>query len=287
MPDDVIWNPPAATGTPAFDPQLQRKAIAEACRVLDAEAAGPVLARYLRQSIGLPLRGRDGTSSWLKLVVAPDTRRWWDRQAEIEADEVFGTVPRPSILRAFEWEAGGLHWHALQFSLAHSRAISERAWITGQRTSIPDQWLGELKHAVNNISRVPLTRWCLHPGTAARMISQRFGGNVPFEIDEWRTAHGDLNWSNLTAPVFAILDWEFWGAAPRGFDAATLLAHTFNDPPLFRRIEALFSDDLDTPSGVVARLYRYARRLQDIEDGKLDPREHRLIESEARRLLRK
>ena len=287
MSDAAAWNPPAASDIPGFEPRRQREAIAEACRILDADPHGPVFARHWRQSIGLPLLGRDGTSSWLKLVVAPDTRRWSDRQAEIEAGEIFGTVPRPSILRTFEWDADGLHWHAMQFSLAPSPAVSTRSWIARPLASIDDRWLRELKHAIDAISRVPLQRWLVHPGNVARLIARRFGRKAPYEIDEWRTAHGDLNWSNLTAPDFAILDWEFWGAAPRGLDAANLLAHTFNDPDLFRRIEAMFAEDLETPSGVVARLYRYSRRLQDIEAGKLDPREHRRIESETRRLLRR
>jgi hypothetical protein len=130
---------------------------------------------------------------------------------------------------------GGARWYALQFSLAPSRAVSERSWLSEPLGSVDDRWLVELKQAVDRISAAPLTRWHLHPGTAARVITQRFGRTAPYQIDEWRTAHGGLNWNNLTAPRLSILDWELWGAAPRGFDAATLLAHTFNDPALFRR----------------------------------------------------
>jgi hypothetical protein len=82
-----------------------------------------------------------------------------------------------------------------------------------------------------------------------------------------------------------LLDWEFWGAAPRGFDAATLLAHSFLDPALFRRIEAAFADDLNTRSGIAARLYQFASLLNKIEADLRDPREHRIAEAEARRLL--
>jgi hypothetical protein len=48
----------------------------------------------------------------------------------------------------------------------------------------------------------------------------------------------------------------------------------------------MFAHDLDTPTGVVARLYQYARRLIKIEAGIRDPRDHRTIETEAKRLLR-
>jgi hypothetical protein len=59
------------------------------------------------------------------------------------------------------------------------------------------------------------------------------------------------------------------------------------DPVLFRRIEAIFAEDLDTPSGIVARLFQFSRILDQIEAGARDPREHRVAEAEARKLLRR
>lgn len=126
----------------------------------------------------------------------------------------------------------------------------------------------------------------MHPGRVACVIGQRFGRKAPYDIDEWWSAHGDLTRGNVTARHLTLLDWEFWGAAPRGYDAATLLSLSFGDPALFRRIEATFAADLETPSGIVARLYRYALRLDNIEAGVRNPREHQAIEAEARRLLR-
>lgn len=194
-------------------------------------------------------------------------------------------VPKPAILREFDLNADGVRCHALQFTLAPSPAVIETPWIVHPLGSIDERWLGELRQAIDRISELPLTRWLIHPGRVARIIVQRFGRKAPYTIDEWRTAHGDLNWSNLTAPNLMLLDWERWGAAPRGFDAATLLAFSFRDPALFRRIETIFADDLNAPAGVVARLYQYSQRLTNIEAGIRDPRDHRAIEAEAKRLL--
>jgi thiamine kinase-like enzyme len=191
----------------------------------------------------------------------------------------------PEILRDFEWTDPGVRWHALQLSLAPSPAILGQSWIAEPLHSIDDRWIGELKQAIGAINKAPLTRWAVHPGRIARVIAQRFGKRAPYSIDDWQTAHGDLNWGNVTAPQLMLLDWEFWGAAPRGFDAATLLAHSFLDPALFRRIEAAFADDLNTRSGIAARLYQFASLLNKIEADLRDPREHRIAEAEARRLL--
>jgi thiamine kinase-like enzyme len=192
----------------------------------------------------------------------------------------------PEILHEFEITSSEVHWHAIQFSLALSPTVSDRAWIASPLRTIENEWLTELRQAIETVNRVPLTRWLVHPGRVARAIVQRFGKGAPYIIDEWRTAHGDLNWGNVTAPNLMLLDWEFWGAAPQGYDAATLLSHTFMDEELFRRIEATFVEDLNTPSGIVARLFRFAQVLDDVEAGIRDPREHRIAEAEARRLLR-
>jgi hypothetical protein len=284
MPADADWELPAADN-PGFTPMEQRAAIATACQALDVIQVGDVRSSILRKSIGLRVRGRDDAESWVKISGADTQPDEWARQGELTANSISG-VHKPSILREIEWNADGKSWYALQLTLAPSPAVCETPWIAGPSRMIDDRWLGELKHAIDRVSELPLTRWLVHPGRVARVIGERFGGKAPQAIDEWRTAHGDMNWSNLTAPNLMLLDWERWGAAPRGFDAATLLAFSFRDPALFRRIEAMFAHDLDTPTGVVARLYQYARRLIKIEAGIRDPRDHRTIETEAKRLLR-
>src|SRR5690606_36439542 len=135
------------------------------------------------------------------------------------------------------WQADGIGWHAFQFSLAPSPAVRPTPWIEGPPPEIGDGWLQDLKRAIDRLSAAPLSQWLVHPGSLARVIGRRYGRKAPFEADEWRTAHGDLNWSNVTAPALCLLDWERWGAAPRGFDIAMLLSVTVMQPELYRRIE--------------------------------------------------
>lgn len=49
-------------------------------------------------------------------------------------------------------------------------------------------------------------------------------------VTRFRTAHSDVHWANLMASPLRILDWEGWGRAPEGFDAATLYAYTLLQP---------------------------------------------------------
>lgn len=63
-----------------------------------------------------------------------------------------------------------------------------------------------------------------------------------------------LHWSNLTGPSLAILDWEGWGLALAGTDAATLHAYSLPVPEVAAQVHETFADILDTPDGLQARL---------------------------------
>ncbi|MGH3885275.1 MAG: hypothetical protein ACRDSZ_01695 [Pseudonocardiaceae bacterium] len=65
-------------------------------------------------------------------------------------------------------------------------------------------------------------------------------------VTTWSTAHGDLQWANLTAPAPYLLDWEGWGIAPAGYDAATLYCYSLLAPNTARRVYETFTDILDT-----------------------------------------
>ncbi|UUU36560.1 hypothetical protein JIX56_45870 [Streptomyces sp. CA-210063] len=55
----------------------------------------------------------------------------------------------------------------------------------------------------------------------------------------WTTAHADVHWANLCLPL-RILDWEAWGRAPEGFDAATLYAYMLLQPDTAARVHDTF-----------------------------------------------
>jgi len=83
--------------------------------------------------------------------------------------------------------------------------------------------------------------------------------DIDTTITEWATAHADLAWPNLTAPTCYLLDWEDWGVAPRGFDAATLRSESLAVPTLADRAYQERRTDLDSRSGQLAQLYHCAK----------------------------
>lgn len=60
--------------------------------------------------------------------------------------------------------------------------------------------------------------------------------DVDTTVEEWTAAHADLAWANLTTPNCYFLDWEDWGTAPRGWDAASLWSESLAVPALADRV---------------------------------------------------
>ena len=94
-----------------------------------------------------------------------------------------------------------------------------------------------------------------------------FGSAVDSIVTRWTTAHGDLNWTNLTAPSVGILDWESFGTAPAGYDAATLYCLSLLAPDTAKKVHDAFPDILDSPDGIRSQLHVIGHYLKRVEYG--------------------
>ncbi|MER7131305.1 hypothetical protein [Streptosporangium saharense] len=83
---------------------------------------------------------------------------------------------------------------------------------------------------------------------------------------EWRLAHADFNWANMTAPAFCVFDWEDWGMAPRGLDAANLWSVSLAVPALADRVRSERRDDLESRDGKLMTLFVAAKILGPYAD---------------------
>lgn len=100
-----------------------------------------------------------------------------------------------------------------------------------------------------------------------RRLLATFGVQIDPAQLEWTTAHGDVHWANVTAPRCWLLDWESWGRAPAGYDAALLLGTSLLQPETAARVRTVFSDVLDIPGGQLAQLLAAAKLLSLVEYG--------------------
>ncbi|MGW1503353.1 hypothetical protein ACWCQW_33215 [Streptomyces mirabilis] len=71
-----------------------------------------------------------------------------------------------------------------------------------------------------------------------RAIPESVGIPAP-AVSCWTTAHADVHGANLTEPL-RLLDWEGWGRAPEGFDAATLYAYSLRQPDTVAHVRDAF-----------------------------------------------
>jgi hypothetical protein len=91
-------------------------------------------------------------------------------------------------------------------------------------------------------------------------IAEVFSG-VDTSVDsiEWSTAHADFTWQNLVGPRLSVLDWEDFGTAPRGLDAATLWFSSLSNSQIAERVRA--RSELHTRTGRIMMLWRCAQFL--------------------------
>ncbi|MFH8751832.1 hypothetical protein ACH4GK_33205 [Streptomyces rimosus] len=76
-----------------------------------------------------------------------------------------------------------------------------------------------------------------------------------------------MHLANLTADGPVIMDWEGWGIAPYGYDAALLYVYSLLAPATSARVQHEFADLLDSPNGQAAQLIVAAELLQSASRG--------------------
>ncbi|MGW8502878.1 hypothetical protein [Streptomyces sp. CLCI03] len=130
------------------------------------------------------------------------------------------SVPRPDLLRIRAWTTEGYAYRAELYALAPAPMISLRP-VLDEDPGLPDTWWKEMKAALDALAEVPPPgdREAVREEYLRRVIPE-FTGHQVDDVTR-STAHGDLHHGDVTRGPH-ILDWEGWGRAPYGYDAATL-----------------------------------------------------------------
>ncbi|MYV53875.1 hypothetical protein [Streptomyces sp. SID3212] len=105
-------------------------------------------------------------------------------------------------------------------------------------------------------------------------IRSAFPEEINTTVERWVPAHADLNWANMSAPVFSLFDWEDWGNAPQGLDAATLWAASLAVPTLADHVRRERRHDFESRDGKLMTLFVCSKILGPHvhpEDPRIDP----------------
>lgn len=173
--------------------------------------------------------------------------------ASIEANQIEG-VAKPHVLDVFEWVEQSWRIQRAEVSTLMPGQPCSMEPAPRQLSIPPPNWWADLRRSFIHIANTPTTRSHADQASVDSRIRKRFGPHVDTTVTAWETVHGDIHWANLMGPNCAVLDWELWGTAPAGTDAASLLCHSLLIPELARHVEAVFADKLAGKSGLLAQL---------------------------------
>ncbi len=195
------------------------------------------------------------TDTWIRLAWRRagrfNTQAWtgFEAAADIEG------VPRPEWLASASWSDSGrgVVWRADEMTLAPGSAIAAGADVT-EDPGLPDHWWDDLRSALVALADHSTDRVAMGQEHLSRRIGEVYGDAIDTEITDWACAHGDLGYANVCGPRLVLLDWESWGMAPAGWDAACLWSASLSVPALAERVLAVFDDVLTTRSGRLSRL---------------------------------
>lgn len=238
-----------------------------AAREFGVERIGRPLHTSRLHSVGCRVTDAD-EDAWLRVVYADP--EWGDGnylEKGLAANAIQG-VPKPVVKRWREWEDNGRRMRGEVSTFVVDAALSA-SMVPAPGVAVSDQWLSDLNRALHALAEHPVPPTGVDADYVNDGIRAFFGVDLDIASVSWTTAHCDLHWGNLTAPRLTVLDWETWGRAPAGYDAATLVCTSLARPDLARRIRWALAEFLDTPSGQIATLAAATRLLRFADGGEL------------------
>lgn len=188
----------------------------------------------------------------------------------LEAAAILHDVPAPVWHAGISWFDPGRNamWRADETDFIEQPPVGRAA----AASSLPDSWWRSLRTALEALERHQVSRQATpdcEPITQERVtagIDKVFPGRVATLISVWTPAHADFTWSNVTGPELRILDWEDWGMAPRGTDAARLWFASLAEPALAGKIRKHLAAPLESRDGRIMALFECAGWLAYASD---------------------
>lgn len=203
---------------------------------------------------------------WLRVVAEAELwagGEFWTGNAD--AGQLTG-VAKPQVLRHWDWTDRGQRLRAELMSTAEGCPCSPTPELRCD-LDLPDAWWAGLRGSLAALAGSATSRTAVNQDDVTRRVRVFFGDRVDPAVREWTTAHADLHWANLMEPDCVLVDWEGWGRAPAGYDAATLYVHSLLRPAVAERVRAEFAARLDSRDGLLSQLYATGRMLLRINDG--------------------
>ncbi|CAI7979105.1 conserved hypothetical protein [Frankia sp. Hr75.2] len=257
-----MWPPPNDADTVTRMRAAHDRASA-ALRVAVRQSTTEEAWGFAGRTLGRPAMTPDGPG-WLRIASAEAGRQistFWDG-GHAAQQALPASVPRPALRAVHDHHHDGWDYRAELYDQARARPLATTT-IPRQLTDPPDsRWFLALHAALDTLAVVSTDRRTIEQSYLDEVMPRMLGEPITTTAPgPWTTAHGDLHWANLCSPTLCMLDWEGWGLAPTGYDAATLHCHSLLMPMIAAQVRAYFADTLSTETGRYAELAVIAEQL--------------------------
>ncbi|MGV9268435.1 hypothetical protein ACWDRR_27645 [Kitasatospora sp. NPDC003701] len=228
-------------------------------RTLQVHLATDTMVRK-RRSIG----ARTNRETWVRIERRPLHKVLGQGWNGTECAEALTGIAKPDWKESVTWRSvDAAVWRADETTLLPGAPVGTSVLAADPR--LPEAWWKELGRTLDSLA-AQQTRRIATPDTelitqplVTETIQAAFPSRADTTVRHWVPAHADLNWANVTGPCFCLFDWEDWGDAPRGLDAASLLAASMAVPALAERVRWERRHDLDSRDGKVMQLFVFAK----------------------------
>jgi hypothetical protein len=176
-------------------------------------------------------------------------------------------VARPDWYAGVVWREtdDAVMWRADETALLPGTPVGTS--VLAEDPELTDEWWRALNASLDALAGQHTSR-AATPDTVTitqtvvtETIRAVFPGDFDTTVARWVPAHADLNWANVTAPMFCLFDWEDWGNAPQGLDSASLWAGSLAVPALAERVRHERSGDFDSRDGKLMTLFACSKLL--------------------------
>ncbi|MFD7408600.1 phosphotransferase [Streptomyces sp. NPDC059866] len=257
-----MYSPP----TDPTDQQRMRRAFARSAKTLGATITGPQVWGWHGRTLSSRVQHADLGACWLRLLGAPADKaagKIWEgnRQAAALFD---GRIHKPLLHDTTASSSDGYTYQA-ELHQYIAEPVASPSPVLHTDLNPPAAWWESLRTDLEHVSSVPTDRVAVRQEWVDRTVPRFLGMPGP-RITDWATAHGDLHTANLTTATPYLLDWEGFGIAPAGYDAAMLLAYSLLVPQFAHRVRDSFPV-LKTEPGRVAQIIVITELLQSASRG--------------------
>ena len=229
-----------------------------------------------RRSVG----GRTDRETWVRIERRDLDKIGGQGWNGTECAAVLDGIAKPAWFAGMVWrdQSEAVMWRADETDLLPAKPIGTS--VLAADPEMPETWWQALNSSLDELAARRTTRLAtpdtvtITQAVVTESIRSVFPCDVDTTVEEWVPAHGDLNWANMTGPIFCLFDWEDWGNAPRGLDSASLWVSSLAVPALADRVRRERRHDFESRDGKLMTLFACSKILgpdAHPEDPRLEP----------------